>query len=43
MEHGEIQPERLITHRFPLAEYQQAFELMRDKRELYGKVMLVMA
>ena len=32
----------LITHRFPLAEYQEAFSLMHERREMYCKVMFVM-
>ncbi len=42
MGQGMLQPEKLITHRFSLSEYREAFKLMRDKKELYGKVMLVM-
>lgn len=41
MADGRIQPQRLITHRFHLSEYQEAFSLMHEKRELYGKVMFV--
>lgn len=37
-----ITPEALISHRFPLEELTQGLELMRDKREEYGKVMGVM-
>ena len=32
----------LITHRFSLAEYQEAFDLMHERREMYCKVMFVM-
>ncbi len=32
----------LITHRFSLAEYQEAFSLMHERREMYCKVMFVM-
>ena len=32
----------LITHRFSLAEYQDAFSLMHERREMYCKVMFVM-
>lgn len=42
MESGAVQPERIITHRFRLKDYHKAFALMRDKRELYGKVMFLM-
>ena len=31
----------LITHRFSLAEYKEAFSLMRERREMYCKVMFV--
>lgn len=36
---GRIQPEKVITHRFSLEELREGFELMRDKREEYVKVM----
>lgn len=39
MESGQIAPERIITHRFPLAAYEEAFSLMHEKKALYGKVM----
>ena len=31
----------LITHRFSLDEYQEAFSLMHERREMYCKVMFV--
>ena len=31
----------IITHRFSLAEYEEAFSLMHERREMYGKVMFV--
>lgn len=34
-----IFPEQLITHRFPFAELDKGFEIMRDKTEGYCKVM----
>lgn len=34
-----IVPGELISHRFPLEELRQGFEIMRDKREAYGKIM----
>lgn len=37
-----ITPEEIISHRFALEELAQGLELMRDKREEYGKVMCVM-
>ncbi|MBR2214541.1 MAG: galactitol-1-phosphate 5-dehydrogenase [Selenomonadaceae bacterium] len=39
MSEKKLQPAALITHRFPLAEYTEAFGLMRDKREMFVKVM----
>ncbi len=38
---GRIMPEELISHRFTLEELPKGLELMRDKREEYGKVMIV--
>lgn len=35
-----IDPEMLITHRFPFEELQQGLLLMRDRREEYVKVMI---
>jgi threonine dehydrogenase-like Zn-dependent dehydrogenase len=32
----------LITHRFPLAECNKAFEMMKNRTEFYNKVMLIM-
>lgn len=32
----------LITHRFSLDKYQEAFRLMYERREMYCKVMFVM-
>ena len=40
MSEGIIEPERLITHRFPLEEHRTALTLMRDRKEFYQKVML---
>lgn len=34
-----IMPEKLITHRFPLAELEKGFHIMRDKSEDYVKIM----
>ena len=42
MQRGELSVEPLITHRFSLGDYRQAFELMRDKKEMYIKVMLLL-
>lgn len=41
MSDGSIQYEPLITHRFPLAQCNEALEMMRDKKEFFTKVMLV--
>ncbi len=40
MSEGVISPELLITHRVKLENYMSAFEMMRDRREFYQKVML---
>ena len=34
-----INPAEFITHRFPLEELDKGLEIMRDKKEDYGKVM----
>lgn len=34
-----IMPEKLITHRFPLADLEKGFHIMRDKSEDYVKIM----
>lgn len=39
---GQLPVERLITHRFPLEEYQKAFEVVRSRDELSVKVMFTM-
>ncbi len=39
---GKIEPERLITHRFALADADKAFALIGARRELYNKIMVVM-
>ena len=39
LKRGNIQPEKLITHRFELEDILQGFEIMRDKTEEYVKVM----
>ncbi len=36
-----IKAEPLISHRIPLSEGASAFEMMRSRREPYGKVVLV--
>lgn len=40
MQAGKLDLEPLITHRFSLRDYQQAFALMHEKKEPYLKVML---
>ena len=37
---GKIDPARLVTHRFPFAQVQQAFETYRDRRDGSLKVLL---
>jgi L-iditol 2-dehydrogenase len=41
MEQGILNLEKLITHRFPLADCNRAFELARNKNEFYVKIMFV--
>ena len=38
---GQISPERLITHRFDMESLQQGFEIMRQKKEPYLKIMCI--
>ena len=42
MQDQRLDLQNLITHRFSLAEYKEAFSLMRERREMYCKVMFVM-
>ncbi len=42
MQTGVLDLEPLITHRFPLARFKEAFSLMHEKKESYLKVMLTM-
>lgn len=39
LENHRIRPAEMITHRFPLEELDSGLEIMRDKREEYGKIM----
>lgn len=41
LERDRVHPERMITHRYSLAELGSGFELMRSKKEDYVKVMSV--
>ena len=41
MKVGTLNLKPLITHRFGLAEYAQAFDLMKERREMFCKVMFV--
>lgn len=41
MQNKKIELESLITHKFKLSDYEQAFALMHEKQEMYGKVMFV--
>ena len=42
MQDKRLELKSLITHRFSLDEYQEAFSLMHERREMYCKVMFVM-
>jgi threonine dehydrogenase-like Zn-dependent dehydrogenase len=37
---GRIDPSRLVTHRFPFAQVQRAFETYRDRRDGALKVLI---
>ena len=39
LQQGAVKPEKLITHKLELANIVDGFELMRDKKEEYVKVM----
>ncbi len=39
LQQGKVHPEKLISHRYGLEDIVDGFEMMRDKREEYGKVM----
>lgn len=39
---GLVSPERIITHRFALRDLEQGLQIMRDKTEEYGKIMIEM-
>ena len=39
---GKINVRPLITHRYSIDDVNEAFEMMKDKREFYNKVMLIM-
>jgi len=41
LEKGDINPAKLITHRFPIDDLEKGFKLMRDKSEEYIKVMMI--
>lgn len=42
LQKGRIHPERLITHRYSMEELDEGFEMMRNKKEPYVKVMMVL-
>lgn len=42
MAEGKINVKPLITHRYDLAQCNEAFEMMKERKEFYNKVMLVM-
>ena len=37
---GLIEPARFITHRFPLKDLREGFDIIHEKREEYGKVVM---
>lgn len=39
---GLVSPERIITHRFALKDLERGLQIMRDKTEEYGKIMIEM-
>lgn len=39
LEKKRVEPDFLITHRFPLAELESGLHIMRDKTEEYGKII----
>lgn len=41
LQQGKIHPEKLISHRYGLEDIVDGFEVMRDKREEYGKILMV--
>ena len=42
MAEGRINVKPLITHKFPLKKVNDAFEMMKNRREFFNKVMLTM-
>ena len=38
---GVIEPSRFISHRFPLNSLREGFDIMHEKREEYGKVIMI--
>ncbi len=42
MSEGKINVKPLITHKFPLSNVNEAFNLMKDRKEFYNKVILNM-
>lgn len=38
---GDISPEKLISHRYPLEQIEKGFHIMRDKTEDYVKIMAI--
>lgn len=41
MREGMLNLKPLITHRFSLEDYEKAFQLMHERKEMYCKVMFV--
>ena len=40
LKEGRIKPEKLVTHKFSIEELDKGFEIMRDKKEPYVKIMM---
>lgn len=42
IEEGKIEPKKLITHTFPLKDAAKAFDAIKERKETFNKVMVVM-
>ncbi|MGN0403025.1 MAG: galactitol-1-phosphate 5-dehydrogenase [Acetatifactor sp.] len=41
LKEGSVHPEKLITHRFSMEEFNRGFEIMREKKEPFVKILMV--